>query len=285
MLKSNGVKSSRGKKRSGNVIDFTLWTIVVLEGCEKDWMSDMLASCEDAANMMDRCHCNSSKPSCLILSLYYVVAAWGEANCAPFHPQVISRILSFFNQRMHSFSFSEPSHFLIFFNACTVPVAFMWGFVLYSKTCACQAPCSFWIFTVPLSSLFFPSIHSLKLSDFSPKTSVSRLPFVSLINVKPAPTWPTISLKNQNNWWLFHWTWPLWILGEARRKSKNIWSIHPSALKSMGFVSQPHPHCPFSTTGILPTIWVSCRRVKAETGRGAESHWCNKHCHLLNFKW
>lgn len=78
MLKSSWVKSSVGKKKPGNIIDFTF---VALVRREKDLVTDVLLSYEDARNLMDRCHCYSSKQSCLILSLYDVVAAWEEANC------------------------------------------------------------------------------------------------------------------------------------------------------------------------------------------------------------
>lgn len=48
MLKYNWVKRLREeKKRPGKIIDFTLGTVLVLVGCEKDGVIDTLVSCED----------------------------------------------------------------------------------------------------------------------------------------------------------------------------------------------------------------------------------------------
>lgn len=48
MLKYNRVKRLREeKKRPGKIIDFTLGTVLVLVGCEKDGVIDTLVSCED----------------------------------------------------------------------------------------------------------------------------------------------------------------------------------------------------------------------------------------------
>lgn len=115
----------------------------------------------------------------------------------------------------------------------------------------------------------------------------SPLPFVSLINIKPAPTWPTISSKTQNNWWLFDWPWPSRILGELRGKKQKHLIYSSIRMEINGLCLSDTPPLSthtFSTTGILPTICISWRSAKAETGRGTESHCCNKHCHLHKLK-
>ncbi len=48
MLKSNRVKSSRGGKGPGKIIDFTCLTVLVLVGREKAGVIDTSVSCEDA---------------------------------------------------------------------------------------------------------------------------------------------------------------------------------------------------------------------------------------------
>lgn len=59
------------------------------------------------------------------------------------------------------------------------------------------------------------------------------LPFVSLINMKAATTCPTVSLKEQNNWWLFDWLW-LKLREFSREEKKDF--IYSSAWKSTRFL-------------------------------------------------
>lgn len=57
MLKCNRVKrSGEEKKKAGKIIDFTLWTVLVLGGRGEDGVIGTLVNCEDVCRMMDRCH-------------------------------------------------------------------------------------------------------------------------------------------------------------------------------------------------------------------------------------
>lgn len=46
--KQQGQELGGLKKSTGEIIDFTFWTVLVLVGCEMDGVIDMSVSCEDA---------------------------------------------------------------------------------------------------------------------------------------------------------------------------------------------------------------------------------------------
>ena len=77
--------------------------------------------------------------------------------------------------------------------------------------------------------------------------------------------------KTKNNWWLFDWPWPLQRLWGLWSKSESIWSIHPSAWKSVGLCLVQTRIAPLSTLTSPPrehgppsgsAAHVSCRRHK-----------------------
>lgn len=165
------------------------------------------------------------------------------------------------------------------------------GFVLYSKTCACQVLCSYFTFTVPLSSLFFALLFlpfdlknyqnfSLKTSPLSPLSHLSRWLILNLLPLAPLFHWKTKTIGGYLIGLGLHGYWGKWV--ETAKTFYLFIHLHGNQWAlSLRHTPTVHAHF-FLTTGILPTIWVSCRSVKAETGRGVESHWCNKHCHLHN---
>ena len=164
MLKSNRVKrDGPGRGGAGKIIDFTFWTVLVPVGSEKDGVIDTSVSCEDARWMMDRCHRQRNKQSCLILSPYYVVVAGRGANCTSLVLEsfpassactfAIFPLPSFYNQRMHVFICKR--HSSDFFLRTS---RYLWGVVLHTETCTCYALCSHFIFTppFPFNVFFFP---------------------------------------------------------------------------------------------------------------------------------
>ena len=122
MVNAKKQQGQGGGERAGKIIDFTFWIVLVPVGSEKDGVIDTSVSCEDARWMMDRCHRQCNKQSCLILSPYYVVVAGRGANCTslvlesfPASSACIFCLPSFYNQCMYVFNYKHhPSYFILY---------------------------------------------------------------------------------------------------------------------------------------------------------------------------
>lgn len=144
--------------------------------------------------------------------------------------------------------------------------------------CASGYITSFRVLCNPLIQYIYTSSFSFCQPSFTctcnncwisfPRCLAHVFSHLSLIYMRPAPTSPAIVLKNTSNWWLFDWPWPSWKLWELKRKKAKTFDlfIHPQRNEWTLFsiMTQPptnHVHL-FFTTGIQPTIWVSCMIAK-----------------------
>lgn len=188
MLKSK--TGSRAWGAPSKIIDFTFWTVLVQLRSEKDRVIDTLVSCEDACSMMDWCHRQSNKKA--VWFYHLVMMLWLADGQIAHLPSWIISLLSLFTPSLSYVSFLQVNAYVYFLykslHISFIPAVFL---------CVCVGwSCTVQPFHIALlySFLFFLpafTIHLFVLPNFSPKVPPTcPLPFVSLINIKPAPLAP-----------------------------------------------------------------------------------------------